>query len=211
MSITRGYKAIIFDLGNVLVDFDHTIAADRISPFSDKPVPEIVNLFFDSSLTGLFEEGKISPEDFFIKVKEKLNLKLDYERFLPIWNEIFFISNKNQAMYGLAKSLKDKYTIALLSNINILHFNYLKEQFSVFDIFHHVIPSFAVGFIKPHPLIYEKALEKIGAQAEETVYTDDRTELIEKAENLGIKSFHFQNPDKLKNDFLSIGIKEYAI
>jgi len=214
MSTTRGYKAIIFDLGNVLIDFDHTIAAKRISQFSDKSSQQIYNLFFDSPLTSLFEEGKIPPEDFFIKVKEKLNLKLDYEKFLPIWNEIFFISSKNQAVYSLAKSLKDKYTLAVLSNINVLHFNYLKEQFPVFDIFYRVIPSFEVGFIKPHPLIYKKALEKIGAQAKETVYTDDRLELVEKAQDLGIKSFHFQNPDKLKNDFLSIGInfdKEYAI
>ena len=71
----RKIKAIIFDLGNVLLDFDHRLAAERVSKFTDKSAEEILNLFFDSELTGLFEEGKIAPAEFFLKIKEALNLK----------------------------------------------------------------------------------------------------------------------------------------
>lgn len=202
----NGYKAIIFDLGNVLVDFDHTIAAKRVSPFTDKTPKEIYNLFFESDSTRLFEEGKISPEDFFIKIQNILNLKLDYEKFLPIWNEIFFISSKNQATYSLANNLKNKYTLAVLSNINTLHFDYLNKQFCLFDIFPHIILSFEQGFIKPDPLIYKRSLEILGVCAAEAVYTDDRLELVKEAQKLGITSFHFQSPEKLKKDFLSIGL-----
>jgi putative hydrolase of the HAD superfamily len=195
----RHIKAIIFDLGNVLIDFDHRIAAERISKSAHKSPQEIFNLFFDSELTALFEEGKISPLEFFSKLKEILNLKLDYLEFIPIWNEIFFLSEKNRYVYNLAKILKSHYIIALLSNINILHFDYLKKNFPVFDAFHHIITSFEVGFRKPHPLIYKKALEVLGVLATDVAYTDDRPEL-------GIKSFHFQGIEKLKADFLSIGI-----
>src|SRR4030042_6411170 len=97
-------SAIIFDLGKVLVDFDHAIAAKRISAFTTKDPQEIFSLFFDSKLTGLFEEGKISPRDFFSGVQNMLNLEIGYEEFLPIWNEIFFLTEKNQAVYNLAKS-----------------------------------------------------------------------------------------------------------
>jgi len=202
----RHIKAIIFDLGNVLIDFDHKIAAERISKSAHKNPQEIFNLFFDSELTALFEEGKISPLEFFLKVKETLNLKLDYSEFIPIWNEIFFLSEKNRYVYNLAKILKSHYIIALLSNINILHFDYLKKNFTVFDAVHHIITSFEVGFRKPHPLIYKKALETLGVLATDVAYTDDRPELVEKAQELGIKSFHFQGIEKLKVDFLSIGI-----
>ena len=65
-------KAVIFDLGNVLIDFDHNIAAKRISPLSGRSPKEIFNFFFDSGITGLFEEGKIPAEEFFFKVKESL-------------------------------------------------------------------------------------------------------------------------------------------
>jgi len=201
-------EAIIFDLGNVLIDFDHTIAARKISSLTTRTPKEIFNLFFDSELTGLFEEGKISPQDFYSEVKKMLNLELDYADFLPIWNEIFFFTEKNRSVYNLAKTLKSYYKIALLSNINILHFEYLKNNFPVFDVFHHIIASFEVGFKKPHPLIYQKTLGILGVLPQAVFYTDDRAELVEKASELGIRSFCFEGIDKLNEDLLSVGINK---
>ena len=199
-------KAVIFDLGNVLIDFDHMIAAKRISKFTDKTPQEIFNLFFDSELTALFEEGKITALNFFSEVKKILNSKLDYAQFLPIWNEIFFLSEKNQAVYNLAKLLRDRYKIALLSNINILHFDYLKEKFSVFDAFHNIITSFESGIRKPDPLIYKKTLDLLEAAPQNAFYTDDRVEFIEKACNLGIRGFVFRDAEQLKRDLSGNGI-----
>lgn len=200
-------KAVIFDLGNVLVDFDHRIAAEKVSKLTDKTAEEIFNFFFNSELTGLFEEGRISPQDFFLKVKEALNFKLDYAEFLPIWNTIFFLSEKNCMVYALAKNLKKNYKLALLSNINILHFEYLKSRFPVFDVFCNIIVSCEVGLRKPHPLIYKKTLEALGVLPSEVFYTDDRAELIQGARELGIRGFVFEGIDELEKDLLSVGIK----
>jgi putative hydrolase of the HAD superfamily len=199
-------EAIILDLGNVLIDFDHGIAAKKISALTGKTQEEIFNLFFDSELTAFFEEGKISPRDFFQKIKEILDLKANYNEFLPIWNEIFFLTEKNRSVYQLAKTLSKHYKVVLLSNINILHFEYLKENFPVFDAFHHIITSFEVGFRKPHITIYEKALEILNVPPERAFYADDRLELVEEANRLGIRSFLFKGADKLKEDCLSVGI-----
>jgi len=200
-------KAIIFDLGNVLIDFDHTIAAKKISQFTDKSPEEIFNLFFDSELTGLFEEGKISPQDFFLKIKEMLNLKLDYAAFVPIYNEIFFLSEKNREVYNLARALSNRYRLALLSNINILHFDYVKKFFPVFRAFHHIVTSYEVGSRKPHPLIYQKTLAVLEVLPQEAFYTDDRPELTQSARNLGIRSFVFQNIEQLKRDLLGANVE----
>lgn len=203
----HGITALIFDLGNVLINFDHTIAANKISRFCDKSPQDIFNLFFDSSLTALFEEGKIRPQEFFLRVKEALNLKLEYAEFLPIWNEIFFLTSQNRAVYNLAKALKDRYKIALLSNINILHFDYLKRNFPVFGAFHSIVTSFEVGFRKPHHLIYKKTLEvlKVSLPAE-VFYTDDRLELIEKARELGLRSFVFKGVAQLRRNLENTGV-----
>ena len=202
------FKAIIFDLGNVLIDFDHTIAARKISSLTTRTPKEIFNLFFDSELTGLFEEGKISPRDFHLEVKKTLNLELNYADFIPIWNEIFFFTEKNRAVYNLARTLKSYYKTALLSNINILHFEYLKNNFPIFDAFHHIIVSFEVGLKKPNPLIYQKALGILGVLPQEVFYTDDRAELVKKASELGITSFCFEGIDKLNEDLSSAGINK---
>lgn len=199
-------EAIIFDLGNVLIDLDHKIAARRISMFSSKSAPEIYSLFFDSNLTELFEEGKISPLQFFLRVKEMLELKIEYAEFVPIWNEIFFVTRRNIYVYNLARRLKANYRLALLSNINILHFEYLKKKFPIFDVFHHIIASYEIGAVKPKPLIYQKALKILDVPGERVFYTDDRKELIESAEALGIKAAVFKDPKQLEKDLLNSGI-----
>jgi FMN phosphatase YigB (HAD superfamily) len=199
--------AVMFDLGNVLLNFDHRIAAERICRFTDKGRDEIFNLFFDSGLTGLFEEGKVSPSEFFLKVKEALNLRLDYAEFVPIWNEIFFFSEKNLSVYNLAGSLKNRYKVMLISNINILHFEYVKRTFPILDAFHNIITSFEAGLRKPHPSIYRKALEVLGCLAQNVFYTDDRPELIAGARQLGIRSFVFNNPQELRENLSESGVK----
>lgn len=199
-------KAIIFDLGNVLIDFNHRIAAERISQYTDKNGEDIFNLFFDSQLTGLFEEGKISPPQFFLKIKEILNLKLDYHEFVPIWNEIFFFTEKNFGVYSLASTLKNRYKVVVLSNINILHFEYIKKTFPLLNAFHNMVASCELGLRKPDPLIYHKALQILGVSPESCFYTDDRPELIESAKGLNIRGFIFGGVEQLKKDLIGAGI-----
>ena len=150
-------KVILCDLGKVLVDFNHETAAKRISHFCAKSPKEIFELFFDSSATNSFEAGKISPMEFYLQVKEMLDLKLSYDSFVPIWNDIFSLSAKNRMVYALLNSLRVDYQTALLSNINILHYEYLQKNFPIFDVFHKVFLSYALGVAKPDKLIYQKS------------------------------------------------------
>lgn len=199
-------KAVIFDLGNVLIDFDHRIAARKIALYCDKNPREIYDFFFDSELTALFESGKISAQDFFKEIKEILNLTLNYHEFLPIWNDIFFLSEKNYAVYHLAKELVKGYEIAILSNINILHFNYLKDNFPVFEAFHRLFLSFELKLSKPDPLIYTRALEILELTPGEVFYTDDRPELVEESRRLGIQGHVFKGIAQLKRDLSASGV-----
>lgn len=196
-------QAIIFDLGNVLIDFDHRIAARRIAKFSGHAPEEIFSLFFDSKLTRLFEAGKIPPRKFFLEVKKILRADIKYCEFLPIWNEIFFLTEKNREIYDLAKFLRQEYKLALLTNINMLHLEYLKSNFPVFDVFHKILASCELGLAKPNPLIYKKTLEILGLEPEQTLYFDDRPELIESASRLGMPSFVFSSVKQLKKDLFS--------
>ena len=199
-------KGIIFDLGNVLLDFNHMIAAEKLSGFTDKSGKEIYGLFFDSQKTQLFEEGKISASEFFQGVKEILNLKIPYQEFVPIWNEIFYFTDKNLQVYNLARSLKNGYRLALLSNINFLHLGYIKKTFPILDAFHNILASCELGLRKPQPEIYQKALQILGTQAQETFYTDDRIELISGAKKLGINAAVFSGVEQLKKDFIAAGV-----
>jgi FMN phosphatase YigB (HAD superfamily) len=198
-------KAVLFDLGQVLIDFDHLRAAESLSCFTDKSAQEIFDLFFDSELTALFEEGKISPREFFAEVRGMLNLDISYHQFVPVWNEIFFFSEKNFGVYQLACKIKNTYKFGVLSNINILHLEYIKRTFPLLNAF-TIIASNELGLRKPDPDIYQKALQKLGEPAENVFYTDDRAELVASASQLGMRSFIFKDAEGLRKDLLQAGL-----
>jgi putative hydrolase of the HAD superfamily len=202
----KAIEVILFDLGNVLVDFDYTISANRISNFCAKAPEEIIKLFFGSELATSFEEGKISPEDFFARVKEILGLSLSYKAFVPIWNEVFYLSAKNRSVFSLANQLRRSYKVALLSNIDTLHYEYFKKHFPVFGVFHKVFASCELKLVKPHALIYQKALAELESGPENVFYIDDRPELVKSARELGINAVVFKEVRQLKADLLNSGV-----
>ena len=201
----KDFKLILCDLGNVLIQFDHRIAVRKILPYSDKTFDEIYSIFFDSSLTKDFEEGKISPEDFFYSLREVLNFKnLTFDEFIPIWNEIFF---DNEGMLELLQSLQSKYHLHLISNINVLHYDYLVKVFADhFAIFDKIYLSCALGCRKPDPLIYHRAVEECGYSFEDTFYLDDRIDLVQEAQKLGLRSLVFKSVGDFKKELKRSGL-----
>lgn len=196
-------KVVLFDLGRVLVDFDHKRSAQRIAFFCKKTPGEIYALFFESEATIAFEAGKITPQDFYLEVKKMLDLKLSYESFVPIWNDIFFLSPKNRSVFQLANSLRVNYKTAMLSNINTLHYGYLKKNYPVFGVFDQVFLSFELGTIKPDKKIYQQVIQELKVAPEEIFYTDDRGELVESAKTLGIQGAVFTNFEQLVKDIIA--------
>jgi hypothetical protein len=84
------YDTVICDLGNVLINFDHRIAVRKILKHTSKAEDHIYDLFFDSRLTELYEEGRVDPSGFFSQVREALGMDMDSGAFFLIWNDIFF-------------------------------------------------------------------------------------------------------------------------
>ncbi|MEW5758807.1 MAG: HAD family phosphatase [Candidatus Omnitrophota bacterium] len=200
-------KGFIFDLGNVLINFDHNIAVSRIAPLIKNMDSEyIYNLFFDSDLTRSFEEGKIMPFEFYMEVKKRLNCEISYDEFVKIWNEIFYFSEENALILSLAQELNKKFPILVLSNINKLHYDYLKEKYYFIFDFTYKILSFEMNMVKPHPSIYKRALAFLGTKPDETIYIDDRKDLIEAAGKLGLYAVQFKNTKDIFDRINILGI-----
>ncbi len=204
--MSQGIKVVLFDLGNVLIDLDYAFAVKRISHFCQVKEKDIVSILMRSDITALFEEGKLTPEEFFSRIQKLLGLNISYEAFVSIWNEVFFLSAKNRFTFSIANSLKRNYRIAILSNINKLHYDYINYNFPLFGIFDNVFASFKMGAIKPKASIYNEAIKELNALPDEIFYTDDREELVESANNLGINGFVFKGVDKLRQDLINVGV-----
>ena len=187
----NGYDSILCDLGNVLINFDHRAAVKKILGLTPKKEEDIYQLFFDSGLTKLYEEGKITSLDFFHRVNDSLELKMEYDAFFPIWDNIFFETPLNVKIQDFLRSIKTGYKLVMISNINENHFGFLKKKMPIFNEFDKLILSYEVGFRKPAPEIYNAALKSADTVASKAFYIDDRADLIEAAYRLGIKGIAF--------------------
>jgi putative hydrolase of the HAD superfamily len=199
-------KAVFFDLGNVVIDFDHLIAVEKITAHSGTAKQDIFQLIFDSGLTELFEEGKIAPEVFFTRLKDTLALTLDYERFVPIWNEIFFVTQRNRFVHDAIRQLRGHVPVFLLSNVNELHFRYIEERFRVSQLFDKLILSYEVGARKPSAAIYRAAVLAAGCAPQEIAYFDDRADLITAARALGLHGLQFSGAEQLQDDLTRLAL-----
>ena len=196
-------EVILFDLGNVILPFNHFQIAEKLSRFSrakqfQDPDRIFSYLFdFEKGAINPFDLGKVSPREFFQTVKENLDLSVSFDEFVSIWCDIFV---EDQEVSRLIRSLKNKWKLGLLSNTDPLHFGYILSKFSIMAAFDKWILSYEVGFKKPAIQIFQKAIEWASVRSEKILYFDDTKEYVEAAAALGIQSVHFISEAHLKQE-----------
>ena len=197
-------KAILFDMGNVLIFFDAKRSSKAFSKAVGVPEDEIWKAFFVSDLERAYTRGEISSEEFYRRFTEHFRGKGDFETFTKLWNDIF---TENHEMVELVKKLKKHYPLYLISNTNDLHFEHLKSQFEIFSYFTRCFPSHLVGHRKPDQAMFEHVLREIKLRPNETVFIDDIAEFVESAMKLGIHGIQFISRPALEARLRGLGIK----
>ena len=114
---------------------------------------------------------------------------------------------KNKDMEKLLHKLKKRYQLVLLSNTDKIHFDYIKAKYKILNIFDDLIVSYKVGYKKPNPFIYLKAIKKSKTLLNSILYIDDIPEFVLVAKFFGIKSIQYKNIQQLKSDLRKLNIK----
>ena len=177
-------RCVISDMGKVILHFDRGIFYEKIAgfcPYSKDEVEKLTLQNFDIVVS--FNEGAISPQEFYSRVISKLKAEIGYDEFYAIYSDVFFL---NSPVLEIMKRLKRNYKLVLLSNTDIMHFTFIKKRFPEILIFDDYVLSYEVGAMKPDPRIYEEALKRTGFKPEECLFIDDTEENIKGARKLGI-------------------------
>ena len=191
-------ELIIFDLGRVLVDFDFRLVIRRLKRHTTFSEKEIRRYFMQTPLWDAFECGEVEPKDFFLQLSKELKLqKLTFKEFAPIWNSIF--TEKHDSVSILAR-LKGRYRIALLSNVNIMHWEHVRETHDFIEWFDHPIASWEMGCRKPDADIFLKTLHIAGVAPQKAIFIDDLEEHVLAARSLGIRAHQFISAPQLLRD-----------
>lgn len=197
-------RTVIFDLGNVILDFDHRLICERIAEYSQYSTDEMYRIGFNSCEFKLYDEGRIKSEDLFQWVMERFGVDIPYDSFRSIWSDIFSMNNSVGAVLSGLK--KNGYHLILLSNTNELHFDYIRENFKVIEVFDDLILSYKVGYSKPHEEIFREALGRTDSPPEDCVYIDDIEEYCKAAGNLGINSITYRSTELLTGELKELGV-----
>jgi putative hydrolase of the HAD superfamily len=198
------HRAILFDLGRVLVHFDFRIGYEALQKDCGISAADVPKRLAPTGIVEAFESGRMEPRPFFDEFRRILELKLEYERFCEIWSSIF----THQILpTSLIEGLRQRYRLVLLSNTNALHFSMIREWYGpLLANFDELVLSYEVGAMKPRPEIFDRAIEAARCRAEECFYTDDIAPYVEAAKAKGIDGVVFESQQQLETALTQRGI-----
>ncbi|MCF6214579.1 MAG: HAD family phosphatase [Emcibacter sp.] len=190
-------KAIIFDIGNVLVRWGPRRA--YVPLFKDRP--QELDFFLSTVCTLEWH----TRHDQGVPFSENIRfLQKQYPEYAPMiaaydsqWDNMFggIIEGTIQILHQLHDL---NYTLFGLTNFPAEKFPAFKQNHDFMDLFLDIIVSGEEKITKPDPRIYQILLNRTGIPATHSLFIDDRLENIIAARKMGLQTHQFTSPENLR-------------
>ena len=168
-------KAVIFDLGNVLVNYDGVDTFTAVSQLAGISLDEIYEHYQQHDYA--FGTGQLSGRGYYQTLHEAFGLSASYDRFAAA-----FCRNqqRNEAALAFARELQaqTEVVVGIISNTNEVHASWLRTHLPELGQFDSVILSNEVGLLKPDQAIYKLALSQLNVAPEQALFVDDLAENV---------------------------------
>lgn len=189
-------KTMYFDLGNVLVFFDHEKMYEQLSTLSGLSVANIRSMLQENKTQHRYETGLITTDELYNRFTQASPNPFSLEEFAYAASNIF---TPNEEIFPIIKEMKkQKIRLILLSNTSECHFNYIFKTYPILSEFNEWVLSYKAGACKPDPKIFEKALKLAECPASNCFFVDDIHEYVQAARKAGLDSEVFSNTTILK-------------
>ncbi len=182
-------RAIVFDLGGVLIDLD----ADRsIRAFREilgyERITELLDLSHQKGIYGAMEAGEITADEFRAEVLRESRpgcTPEDVDRAMA-----GLLVGMDPAKVTLLERLAEKYPLYCLSNNNeisvvLMHRIYDEVGLDWKRVFRKEFISSRMKMMKPSREIFEAAAAEIGLPPEEILFVDDSQRNVDGARSAG--------------------------
>lgn len=190
----RTDRAVLFDLGNVLVHIHPELFATTLGLTEDS------RKHYRSAViehTKRYEEGGFSTHDYFAELGRILDGRFDRRTLEEALRKV--IGRPIEGMAGILRATAEKATVALVSNTNDFHFTYCLKTFDFLDLIPHRFLSYQMKSLKPSPVYYQKVLEELKIPPKSALFIDDMPENIEGAVNAGMTGHVFRGAEGLES------------
>ncbi len=181
-------KYFLFDIGNVLTNFDFQELLAAYAAHSGRPLGPQTDL--DEEMYVKVEKGLLGEEDYVAYLNEAKGLNWTTDSLHEIWQELFSVNEKGRGLFE--KAAASDVGVYTLSNIAHYHIRAIEKNWKgFFDGATGLFMSYEMGVRKPDPRIYEMVLEKLGAPGDQCFFIDDLPENIAAARAAGIQAHRF--------------------
>jgi glucose-1-phosphatase len=196
-------RVIVLDIGNVLVGVDFSRSQRRLERLFPGEAEQIRIRRWLMGDGDRYSLGQMTTEEFVQAAKRELGM--DRESFIDLWNDIFI---ERAYMLPFKQELRAQgYTLAICSNTNELHIEYLQGVDSCFAEVQHSIFSYEVGALKPDLAIYRAVEAATGQPAAEHLFLDDLSENVAGARAAGWDAICFETPEQVQAELVARGIE----
>ena len=191
-------NTIIFDLGGVLIDWNPRYVFD--DNYFD--TAEKRDYFFNNICTNDWNEeqdaGRSIVEATQILVQQFPDWEQPIRDYYGRWTDMLKASIPETVELFRELKKSERYKIYALTNWQAGLFDIALVRYNFLHWFDGRVVSGEEKTRKPFPEFYQRLLKRYSVKPEEAIFIDDNLRNVKAAEELGIKSVHFQSPKQLK-------------
>ena len=188
-------KAIIFDMGGVLVDLDMDGCRNAFKALLGYyRIDELLDPCHQKGIIGDLEEGMITPEEFRnIVLSESEPGSAPETVDKAMWH---ILEGIRPYKAELLRRMTEKYDLYMLSNNNGITMVRAHELFAaagapIDEIFKKCFLSYEMKALKPSEKFYKDVVAQIGIPAEQMLFIDDSVSNVEGAVAAGLPAVHY--------------------
>jgi 2-haloacid dehalogenase len=184
----RAPRVIVFDIGNVLLDWDPRHLYRRI--FTDA---ERMEWFLENICHQTWNREQDRGRPWADAVAERIAAHPDWEQEIRAydarWHET--VAGEIKANVRLLEALKGaRWPLYSITNFSREKFAECLERYPFMGLFDGIVVSAHDGLMKPEPAIYQLLLDRYGLDAAECLFIDDVLANCEGAETVGMRALH---------------------
>lgn len=185
---------VYFDLGNVLARFDVARACHNVANRWGVDAGKVRDALWTSGMQDRFEHGHEDDESFAAWTRKSLGLDEKSASTRELLDHLSDMFDPIVEMESVVSEVRESgVKLGILSNTCGAHWRWLLDADypSLRGPFDHLVLSYEVGFMKPHPAIYETAQKLAGVSPDKILFLDDRLDNVEAAIARGWKAYAF--------------------
>lgn len=190
---------IIFDIGNVLIDFRWKEYLKECN-YSEEMVRRVSKATVKNPLWRLWDRGDIEVTAMIEQCcKEEPEAENEIRR---LFADLTSLIREFDYSASLIRKLKENgYSVYLLSNYPKYFYEQSKKMLSFLSYVDGGIISYEINHVKPEPEIYAALIDKYHFNPKEAVFLDDLTENLETANQLGFHTIQVKSYDQMLMEF----------